>query len=245
AKPSHSAQRTASIWQPAKPRLTLSPGQNPSTHPFPFDSVLCRCLPCQKNEMALTKCCCCIPLRAGAFIIALWFLVVNGFEAISGFIGRNTIISYAGQTSVTIYWVQVGLSVLIAVGGLFGLIGSCCASRGFIAAFSIITWISCSISIFKHVGALILMVIHRNEIVDECTQNGFSLNGNSTWTNGNATYSPVIRPNTLNNSTNLTEFLNGTSTPLTRADCQKSVEIVLIVAGVLILFVELLQVRLP
>jgi len=196
--------------------------------------------------MALTKCCCCIPLRAGAFIIGLWFLIVNGFEAVSGFLGRNTVISYASQSSAAIFWAEIALSLLIAVGGLFGLIGSCCASRGFITAFSIITWISCLISIVKHVGAVVLIAIHRNEIVDECTKTGLvalssssvTLSSNGTWTNGNSTYSPVLHEGTIN-SPNLTS--NSTAPP-SRADCEKDVEIFLIVTAVVIIFIELMQI---
>ncbi|CAM0138987.1 hypothetical protein VKS41_008548 [Umbelopsis sp. WA50703] len=185
--------------------------------------------------MRLEQCCCCIPLRAGTFIIALWFFVVNLFEATSGFLGRNSIFAYASQTSRAVFIVQQLLTLLIACGGLFGMVGSCLASRKFAKIFSITVWTACGLSILKYLISLILIATHRDNIIASCEATGFVSMSNPQTSIGNTFtsspyYHPVKYPGTLN------------ANSMSYGDCEQAVKVMLITFGVIVFVIQVVQI---
>ncbi|KAL1934419.1 hypothetical protein VTP01DRAFT_6601 [Rhizomucor pusillus] len=186
--------------------------------------------------LGLDKCCCFLPLRLGTFIIALWFFVVYLFDAVTGFLGSNAVTVYSGQTAKAWYYIGLLFTVIICVGGLFGILGSCFANRTFAKIFSIIVWVNCVLSIIKYVVSLIIMCVHRDEMVKSCQRSGFVGFGNSQVSldpailSDSPYYTPVRYPGTLN------------ANAASAADCEESVKSFLIAFGVVIFFVELLQI---
>jgi len=182
----------------------------------------------------MKKCCLCIPLRAGTFLIALWFFAFSGFEAITGFLGRNAILSYVSQTNIAIFWVEECLAIVVALGGLVGIIGSCFASRGFVRAFSIITWINCVISIIQHVSSLVVVGLNRQNLIDECVSTGkFDVSPAEVT----SFYTPINRNITLSSSNTTGVSPNSAS----YETCQKEVEVFFIAAAIIILVIQFIQ----
>jgi len=181
--------------------------------------------------MSMKKCCLCIPLRAGTFLVALWFFVTSSFEAITGFLGRNAILSYVSQTNNIIFWVEESLTIVVALGGLVGIIGSCFATRGFVRAFSIITWIICIVSVIQHVSSLIVVGMNRQNLISECSETG---KFDASPAEVTPLYTPIIRNHTLSpqpNSDGNTIY----------ATCAKEVEIFIIVASVVVVVIQFIQ----
>ncbi|KAH8553981.1 hypothetical protein BGW37DRAFT_483035 [Umbelopsis sp. PMI_123] len=185
--------------------------------------------------MRLEQCCCCIPLRAGTFIIALWFFVTNLFETTSGFLGRNSIFAYASQSSKAIFIIQQIFTLLIAAGGLFGMIGSCVASRKFAKIFSITVWTACALSIIKYLLALILIATHRENVIESCEATGFvsmthpESSITATFTSS-PYYHPVSYPGTLNASS------------MSYDECSQAVKVMLITFGVVVFIIQIVQI---
>ncbi|KAI8149888.1 hypothetical protein BJV82DRAFT_585104 [Fennellomyces sp. T-0311] len=186
--------------------------------------------------LGMDKCCCFIPLRLGTFIIALWFFVVYLFDAVTGFMGSNAVTIYSGQSAKAWYYIGLLLTVIICVGGFFGVIGSLFASRRFAKAFSIIAWINCVLSIVKYVISLALMAVNRDDLVRSCQRSGFVGFDNNqvplspTVLSESTYYSPVRYPGTLNAHATSLE------------DCQSIIKTFLIAYGVVIFIVLLLQI---
>ncbi|KAL0080307.1 hypothetical protein J3Q64DRAFT_1759432 [Phycomyces blakesleeanus] len=187
--------------------------------------------------MGMEKCCCFIPLRLGTFIIALWFFVIYLLDAVTGFLGVNAVIVYSGQSAKAWYYIDLLFTVLVCLGGLLGIVGSCFASRGFAKFFSVIIWINCGLSIVKYAVSLALMVVHREDLIRSCLRSGFVGFSNaqtpisSTVTISESPYyAPVKYPGTLNaHATDLEQ-------------CQYNVQSFLIVYGVVIFAIEILQI---
>ncbi|KAI7877726.1 hypothetical protein K492DRAFT_171417 [Lichtheimia hyalospora FSU 10163] len=186
--------------------------------------------------LGMDKCCCLIPLRLGTFIIALWFFVVYLFDAVTGFMGSNAVTIYSGQAAKAWYYIGLLLTVIICVGGLFGILGSMFASRKFAKTFSIVAWINCVLSIIKYLISLIIMCVYRDDLVNSCRRSGFVGFDNSevpmsqAVLTDNSYYTPVQYPGTLNAHATSTE------------QCQSMVQTFLICFGVIIFVVELIQI---
>jgi len=140
---------------------------------------------------------------------------------------------YVIQTSVTIFWVEVSLSLLVALGGLVGIIGSCFASRRFVRAFSIITWINCVISIIQHISSLIIVGLNRQSLINECIVTGKL---DISPAEVNSFYTPINRNAPSNNTTAVSPNDN-----VNYDNCWKEVEVFFVVAAVAVLFVLFLQ----
>lgn len=186
--------------------------------------------------LGLEKCCCFIPLRMGAFIIALWFFVAYLFDAVTGFLGINAIMVYSGQTAKAWYYINLIFTILVLVGGLFGIIGSLFAQRKSAKFFSIIVWICCLLSFIKYIISLVLMIVYRQNMVDTCIRSGLVGLGNAqagltaTTVSTGSYYTPVRYPNTMN------------SFATSQEDCEQSVKLLIILWGAVIFVVQLLQV---
>jgi hypothetical protein len=186
--------------------------------------------------MSMKKCCFCIPLRAGTFLIALWFFVFSSFEAITGFLGRNAILSYVSQTNKIVFWIEESLAVVVALGGLVGIIGTCFATRGFIRAFSIVTWISCIISAIHHVSSLIVVGMNRQNLINECSVTG---KFDASPAEVTPLYTPIIRNQTLSSQPD--SNIGSPDSNSVYATCAKEVEVFLIAAAVVVLVVQFIQ----
>ncbi|KAK4518186.1 uncharacterized protein ATC70_001537 [Mucor velutinosus] len=186
--------------------------------------------------LALEKCCCFIPLRMGTFIIALWFFIAYLFDAVTGFLGINSIIVYSGQTAKAWYYINLLFTVLVFVGGLSGIIGSIFAQRKSARFFSIVVWVCCALSFIKYVISLVLMVVYRQNMINTCIRSGIVGFGNSqiglgpTTISTNSYYSPVKYPNTMNAHATSAE------------DCEHSIKMLIILWGVLIFIVQMVQI---
>ncbi|KAI8390299.1 hypothetical protein BD560DRAFT_380568 [Blakeslea trispora] len=186
--------------------------------------------------LGLEKCCCFIPLRLGTFIIAIWFCALYLLYTATGFLGINAIVVYSGQAARPWYYIDLLFSVFICVGGLCGIIGSTFASRRFSKAFSFIAWVNVALSILIYVISLVLVGIHRNQIVDSCRVVGFvNVNNarrepNFSTPSSQVHYSPVHYPGLL------------TEHAATESQCQSMTKTFIIAFGVVIFVVQLIQI---
>ncbi|KAI9310289.1 hypothetical protein BX666DRAFT_2021713 [Dichotomocladium elegans] len=186
--------------------------------------------------LGMDKCCCLIPLRLGTFIIALWFFIIYLIDVVTGFMGSNAVTIYSGQAAKAWYYIGMIFAVVICVGGLFGILGSLFASRKFAKTFSVVAWTCCVLSIAKYLVSLIIMVVHRDELMKSCRRSGFvGFNNNNVPLSqavltDSSYYSPVRYPGTLN--------ANATSAE----QCQSSVQTFLVAFGVVIFLIEVLQI---
>ncbi|KAG1455832.1 hypothetical protein G6F46_001397 [Rhizopus delemar] len=181
------------------------------------------------------KCCCFIPLRLGAFVIALWFFVAYFLDAVTGFLGINAVVVYSGQTVKAWYYVDLIFTIMVLVGGLSGIIGTLFAQRKSAKLFSFTIWICCLLSFVKYVASLALMIIYRQNMINTCIRSGFvSFNNAQTGLvpsniSTNGYYTPVKYPNTLNAHATSAE------------DCQQAIRLLIITWGVIIFVVQLVQ----
>ncbi|KAI8638154.1 hypothetical protein BD408DRAFT_373959 [Parasitella parasitica] len=187
-------------------------------------------------SLALEKCCCFIPLRLGTFIIALWFFFAYLFDAITGFLGVNSIIVYSGQTAKAWYYINLLFTVVVFVGGLSGTIGSIFAQRKSAKFFSVVVWVCCSLSFIKFSISLALMIVYRQNMINTCIRSGVVGFGNAqidlvpTTVSTNSYYSPVRYPDTLNAHATSAE------------DCEHSIKVLIILWGVIMSIVQVIQV---
>ncbi|OBZ84537.1 hypothetical protein A0J61_07417 [Choanephora cucurbitarum] len=185
--------------------------------------------------LTVEKCCCFIPLRLGTLIIALWFFVAYLLDTITGFLGINSIVVYSGQTAKAWYYINFLFTVLVLVGGLFGIFGSLFAQRRSARLFSVVVWICCGLSILKYVISLGLMAAYRHTMIQTCIRSGMvgisnaQTNLTPTTVSVGGYYSPVKYPETLN--------ANATS----EEDCEHAMQLMIISWGVVGFFVQLLQ----
>ncbi|KAI9305835.1 hypothetical protein BJ944DRAFT_264554 [Cunninghamella echinulata] len=185
--------------------------------------------------VAIEKCCCFIPLRFGTFLIALWFTIIYLLDATTGFLGINAAIVYSGQATSAWYYIDLLFTVVVCLGGVIGLFGSCFNSRKFAKIFSVVVWVNCTLSMLKYVICLALMISHKYDMTRSCLRSGFV--GFSNPQNSiqpviipeNSFYSPVVYPGTLN------------AYALSKEECEKAVNTFLIVFGVVICIVQILQ----
>ncbi|KAG0171328.1 hypothetical protein DFQ28_003862 [Apophysomyces sp. BC1034] len=146
------------------------------------------------------------------------------------------VVVYSGQSAKAWYYIDLLFTVLVCLGGLFGILGSCFASRKFAKVFSVVVWVNCILSIVKYLVSLVLMVLFREGMVHSCQRSGFAGFSNAQATMSPAVisdspyYAPVKYPNTLN------------SNAMTMEDCEASVKTFLISYGVIIFLVEMLQI---
>ncbi|KAI8997647.1 hypothetical protein BDB01DRAFT_771820 [Pilobolus umbonatus] len=183
----------------------------------------------------LEKCCCFIPLRLGTFIIAMWFFTAYLFDAITGFLGINSVIVYSGQTAKAWYYINLLFTVIVFVGGLSGMIGSVFAQRRSARFFSVVVWVCCVLSFVKYVISLVLMVVYRQNMINTCIRSGLVSISNAqrglvpTTISTNGYYSPVTHPDTLNAFATSAE------------DCEHSIKLLIIAWAVVIFVVQLVQ----
>jgi hypothetical protein len=160
----------------------------------------------------MEKCCCCIPLRGGVFVIALLTFLGNIGELAYFFLRREyltTGFQGYGNSYVIAFWVMVAITVLYCAASLFGVIGSGLANRAMVLIFSTVNWIIVIFTFLVYTALWIYIMAKKSEIVDVCTS---TLNGavGSTMnaTNTNSIYTPLFGPTA--NSVNSVEACNET-----------------------------------
>ncbi|KAI8060534.1 hypothetical protein BC940DRAFT_263663 [Gongronella butleri] len=186
-------------------------------------------------SVGLEKCCCFIPLRFGTFLIAFWFAAVYLIDTTTGFLGINAATVYSGQAARPWYYIDLLFTVIICLGGVVGMFGSCFSSRKFAKAFTVIVWVNCTLSVIKYVICMALMVTHRDAMAAACHRSGFVGISNAQPSvepvilSDSPYYAPVRYPGTLNaNSASL-------------ASCEDTVKTFLIAFGVTIAVIQFLQ----
>jgi hypothetical protein len=160
----------------------------------------------------MDKCCCCIPLRGGVFVIALLTLLGNIAGIVYLFLRRDYIMHpFQGysNTFVISFWVTVTITLLYAAASLFGVIGTGLANRAMVLIFSTINWVFVIFTLLAYTALWIYIMVKKSEITEICTT---TLNGavgsaaNSTAPN--SIYTPLF--GTAANAVNSIEACNET-----------------------------------
>jgi len=143
--------------------------------------------------MIVDKCCCCIPLRGGVFIIALLMLFGNIAEVGILFLRREQVMTWFGiySSSVAIvFWISVIISALYGAASLFGVIGAAIANRAMVLIFAMVNWIFTILSLLISTALWIYIMVKRQDIEVACTDaiNGATAGANST---GGGLYQPI------------------------------------------------------
>ncbi|GES97992.1 hypothetical protein GLOIN_2v1836009 [Rhizophagus clarus] len=104
--------------------------------------------------MAINKCCCCIPLRAGVIIISIIWLLVGAYQTIRGIIN---LVSLPG-TDVTI-------------GAAFGLFVVICANKSrMLLIYSKIAYCIAAIQIISNILDIIAIALFNKEMEKICQE---------------------------------------------------------------------------
>ncbi|CAG8523253.1 9954_t:CDS:2, partial [Scutellospora calospora] len=120
-----------------------------------------------------TKCCCCIPLRAGVIIITLLSLIGIVYSFVSDIL---SIIS-GDNSAATI--VDLILNIIFLPIFIFGVAVTCCAkSARLLRIYAIIYNIFTVIEIVYYIVSIIPIIVYRNDTVNECI-NLLAANGSS------------------------------------------------------------------
>jgi len=127
--------------------------------------------------MAMDKCCCCIPLRGGVFVIALLTLLGN-IGGIVYLVVRRDYLMHPFQafsnTFVISFWVALTITALYAAASLFGVIGTGLANRAMVLIFSMINWIFVVFTLLAYTALWIYIMVKKSEITNICST---TLNG--------------------------------------------------------------------
>lgn len=103
--------------------------------------------------------------------------------------------------------------------------------------FSIVVWICCVLSFIKYIISLVLMIVYRQNMINTCIRSGLVGIGNSqsglvpTTVSTGSYYSPVKYPDTMNTFASSQE------------DCEKSIQLMIILWGAIIFAIQVLQVN--
>ncbi len=143
---------------------------------------------------------------------------------------------YSGQSAKAWYYINLLFTIIVLLGGLFGIVGSLFASRKSAKFFSIVVWMCCFLSFVKYIISLVLMIVYKQNMINTCIRSGFVSINNSqiglepTTVSTNSYYSPVKYPNTMN------------SFATSQEECEQSVKLLIILWGAIIFVVQVLQI---
>ncbi|KIY46171.1 hypothetical protein FISHEDRAFT_60641 [Fistulina hepatica ATCC 64428] len=107
--------------------------------------------------------CCCIPVRAGVIIIALFGLVLGGFITVAGSIQA----AHATGNKVS-YIIQILVYAILALFSVFGLVGAISKKRGMVRGFSIFLIVHLLLSIASGIYSLWSLFNQTQSYVNEC-----------------------------------------------------------------------------
>ncbi|KND02009.1 uncharacterized protein SPPG_09029 [Spizellomyces punctatus DAOM BR117] len=114
------------------------------------------------------KCCFCLPLRAGTFVLALF---------ISTFSAGNVIwrISHRSEWDTSVFgpwpwiqWVAVGLDSLVTLAALMGAVGVALNSYKLVTIWATVHSFILGTALIRAVALPIFMVVRRNQLVEMC-----------------------------------------------------------------------------
>ncbi|KAI8983652.1 hypothetical protein BDB01DRAFT_791621 [Pilobolus umbonatus] len=122
--------------------------------------------------MSPYKCCCCFPVRAGVFTIALLSalgylgLIIGMFMLKSDdeFAQISTEPAFAG-----IFYSVIAVSVIFTISAVFGLIGAITQHRKLVAVFKLVYWSVTILQLIISVAVLIAMGVKREVFITLCS----------------------------------------------------------------------------
>ncbi|CAO3611909.1 unnamed protein product [Cunninghamella echinulata] len=128
------------------------------------------------------RCCCVIPLRAGAALIGAIITLVSILLLGLTFTKKNPMIMHLALINPALPWVYVIVYAVSAVIGLFGIIAGLVGKLPLMRLYKLLFWIFLFIfSIWQAIN-FILSLVYRNQSIDTCGKNGGS---SETTTDGN------------------------------------------------------------
>jgi len=181
----------------------------------------------------MERCCLCIPLRAGVFIIALLLSLVWASEVILLVVHKKTIFDYFPDSSpliTPVYYTCIAAALLYCLGGLFGLVGSLAQNRPMASTFSVINWTLVTLELISSFSAWVYLLEEKDNIINDCVTGSPAVAQNGTTS---STSSPPSA------NVNITGASNTSSYPLriqvsSAAACAGDVQKVIIVMGVIV-----------
>jgi hypothetical protein len=119
--------------------------------------------------------CCCIPVRVGAFVIALLGLIGGTLITVAGIIqaknsGKKSMVNKAGLT------IQIVIYLLLAIVSFFGLVGVITKRRKFVVMYWVMLVIHLAFSVIASIFSLNAMFKSASADIDRCV--GGSVNPN-------------------------------------------------------------------
>jgi len=80
--------------------------------------------------------CCCIPVRAGVFILSLLGVLGGGLVSVAAWVQVNQLRTYsASQSDVVAFWLNASIFTLLTLMSIFGFIGCLVKSRNSVNAY--------------------------------------------------------------------------------------------------------------
>jgi len=115
----------------------------------------------------VTNCCCCIPLKNGAVIITLIWLIYGIYETVDNSLSIATPAEENAFNYITIS--TIVLYGLMSIGAAFGLFVLTCANISkMLLIYSYITYGIVVINIVSYMEAIIVSAAFKSEILDAC-----------------------------------------------------------------------------
>ncbi|GBB84394.1 hypothetical protein RclHR1_00110027 [Rhizophagus clarus] len=130
--------------------------------------------------MAINKCCCCIPLRAGVIIISIIWLLVGAYQTIRGIINLVSLPGTDGNGIFSVGLFQnlrafiiitIVLYALVTIGAAFGLFVVICANKSrMLLIYSKIAYCIAAIQIISNILDIIAIALFNKEMEKICQE---------------------------------------------------------------------------
>ncbi|RIA87852.1 hypothetical protein C1645_776369 [Glomus cerebriforme] len=125
----------------------------------------------------VSTCCCCVPLKAGAVIVTLFWLVFGIYVTV-----RNSLAIASFEFTFKFNEIQsilvIVLDGLISMGAAFGLFVLTCANTSkMLSIYSMIANGIVGINIVNYTIAIIIAVVYKSAILNACIADSTTING--------------------------------------------------------------------
>ncbi|KAI9284397.1 hypothetical protein BC943DRAFT_60854 [Umbelopsis sp. AD052] len=175
--------------------------------------------------MGMSTCCCCIPLRIGVIIIAVFSTIVYALGTASLFISKNhASASFPIQANqyTAVFWTLVAVYILYTLSSLIGVVGSITQRRRMVLFFSILNWIMVVLTLIASFAVWIILLVKKSDVETACE----AAVSNSIAANDSPYHTPVSIPNQQGDIQNA---------------CQEAIRNATIIGGVLVFVGNALQ----
>ncbi|KAI9310612.1 hypothetical protein BX666DRAFT_1869498 [Dichotomocladium elegans] len=140
----------------------------------------------------LNKCCCCIPLRAGVFIISLLSLVREDCQFKHTSLTFAALHSIAHGVNMTVpFYVFIAISSVLVLFSIFGLVGAMAQKRGFVQAFRVMYWIYTILAFIATFAVYIALLVKRADVQSACVIEMMNDSSNSNSLPADASYADL------------------------------------------------------